>query len=128
MNAIENKISNGLENFLSLIREAEEINRMSCEEEQEQNNKQQDLLHYIELEHYDYHKCARLTKNLREVRRKRRIAKDNQDLVASLVEWAETNKNIIKTLERVLGESRKKERHIENRFYIPRAKEIADGS
>lgn len=123
MKAIGFEISEGLEDFLAFLRDAEEMNRIAQVEEQENNNKQQDLLHEIELSEHGYHDFAKLAKKMQEVRKSRRVAKDNQEVVSPLIEWVEMNRGVIKNLERVLGDVRKKERRLENRVYIPRAKE-----
>lgn len=115
-------VSERLENFLDFIKEAEQICSISADSEAETNDLTQDLLHSIELEEHGYHELAKLAKELREIRRERRIAKDNQNVVLPLVEWAQNNRAVIKSLERVLGETRKKERHLENRVYFPRTK------
>lgn len=68
--------SQGLDSLLSYLREAEQRYHMAETAEQEANDETQDILHIIELQDHDYHEFARLSKELKTVRQKRRDAKD----------------------------------------------------
>lgn len=63
---------------------------------------------------------AKLSKQLKAVRQQRRTAKDLEDQTRPVCEWADTNRQIIKGLERLLGDIRKAEKNTENRIYTPR--------
>ena len=54
--------SQGLDSFLSYLREAEQRYHMAETVEQEANDETQDILHIIELQDHDYHEFARLSK------------------------------------------------------------------
>lgn len=106
--------------FLSFLRDCEQRYRMAEADEQEANSITQDILHSLELEEHDYRDFARLSKELREVRRNRRSAKDLMSTIAPILNWIDSNKPVIKSLERLLGDVRKAERSTENRIYTPR--------
>lgn len=80
----------------------------------------QDILHKLELEEITYHEYAKLSKALKEVRIKRRQAKDIAEQLEPLVGWEAQNNKTIKELERVLGEMRKAEKSKQNRHYNPK--------
>lgn len=118
--------SQGIENFLAFLRETEQRYHMAESDEQEANDETQDILHSLELQDHDYHEFARLSKELRGVRQKRRSAKDAMNETYPILDWADKNRAVIKSLERLLGDVRKAEKSTENRIYTPRARR--DGS
>ena len=114
--------SAGIEAFLSYLRETEQKYRMAEADEQEANDETQDILHSIELQEHGYHDFARLSKELKFVRQKRRAAKDTMSETLPVLEWAEANRAVVKGLERLLGDVRKAEKNTENRIYTPRVR------
>lgn len=70
----------------------------------------------------DYHDFARLSKELRGVRQKRRAAKDTMSETAPVLDWIDANRSTIKSLERLLGDVRKSEKNTENRIYTPKVR------
>ena len=117
-------ISKGIENFLNYIHEAEQLYKMSISEELEANAETQDILHSLELEEHNYHNTARLAVKLKEVRRMRREAKNLVATTTPVVEWIKNNRNVINSLEQLLGKVRKEERTIRDRFYTPRTEAV----
>lgn len=113
--------SNQISQFLSFIKDCEQRYRMAVDDEEEMNRVTQDILHDIELEEHSYHEFAKLSKQLKEVRENRRKAKDTMKVMLPIVNWAETNANMIKSIERLLGEVRKAEKSLENRVYVKRS-------
>ena len=103
--------SEGIERFLGYLRDTEQAYRLAQAEEGAANDATQDILHAIELEESGCRRPARLLKKLKQVREKRRAAKDTPE---------------IKGLERLLGEVRKAERRTENRSYTPRTNILED--
>lgn len=106
-----------LESFLRWLRESEEQLRMAQQDEQDCNAQTQDILHRLELSEDGYHETARLGKLLRRVRRKRRKAKNEIDVLSPAVAWAQENQPSVKSLERLLGALRKAEQRQAIRFY-----------
>lgn len=114
--------SEQIDKFLTFLRDCEQKNHMAEEDELEANNMTQDILHSLELELHAYHDFARLSKELKGIRKKRRAAMDLQSVTAPILKWMDENKTVIKSLERLLGDVRKAERNTENRIYTPRTK------
>jgi hypothetical protein len=115
-----NAHSAGLSDFLTFLRESDERYRMAQEDEQQANDETQDILHSLELDKHTYNEQAKLARKLVDVRQRRRVAKETQEATAPIVAWSEANKQVIKALERVLGEVRKAEKRQEHRMYAPR--------
>lgn len=112
--------SKSIEEFLAFLRNADERYRMAVENEKDANDATQDILHAVELNTYNSRRTGHLVKTLKTVRKNRRIAKETKETLLAVVEWAENHKDAVKSLERLLGEVRKTERHIQNRIYSPR--------
>lgn len=120
-------ISEGLDKFLCYVRETEQYYRIAVANEQEANDATQDILHSVELEDHDYHEMAKIGKKLREVRQQRRAAKDLMDQTHPVCEWADNNRQVIKSLEQLLGAVRKAEKNATGRIYTPRTKAVQEG-
>lgn len=120
------ELSNGLDDFLKYLRECQQLNRVSIAEEQEINGNIQDILHILEFEDKDYHSMAKLAKQLKELRKQRRIAKDNINVTNPIIEWLDSKENqmVIKSLERLLGDLRKIEKNTKNRIYTYKGKDF----
>lgn len=114
--------SQGLDSLLSYLREAEQRYHMAETAEQEANDETQDILHIIELQDHDYHEFARLSKELKTVRQKRRDAKDAMIETCPVLDWIDKNRPVIKSLERLLGDVRKAEKSKVNRIYTPKVR------
>lgn len=117
---MKNPISENVSEFLDFLRESEQLVRISEANEQEANDATQDILHKLEIGTVTYHEAAKLAKKLAEVRQERRVAKDLYNAVSPVAQWAEENKNVIKSLERLLGDVRKAEKFLQNRTYTPK--------
>lgn len=90
-------------NFLNFLREAERACKDAQHDEKEAENQLQDIEHRLEFHDDTYYDTARLAKLIRQVRRKRRVAKEVYELYSPAVDWAAKNKATIKELERLLG-------------------------
>lgn len=109
-----------LESFLRWLRESEAQLRMAQQDEQDCNAQTQDILHRLELSEDGYHETARLGKLLRRVRQRRRTAKDAVEIASLPAGWAQKNKDVTGSLERLLGAMRKAEERQKIREYTPR--------
>ena len=105
--------------FLDFLREAMRCCRQAAEEERQANAQTQDILHQLELGDNDSCAAARMAGLLRQVRRKRREAKDAYALANLVDHWAAENKAAVKSLERLLGELRHMEEQQNDRAYFP---------
>lgn len=113
-------MSEEIEQFLKFLRESEQYLHIGQANEQEANDATQDILHALELEDMDYHRRAHLAIKLGEVRAARRAAKDLVAAATPIVNWLESNRAVVKSLEKLLGELRKVEKNAGNRIYTPR--------
>ena len=109
--------SSEISRFLDFLRSCEETNRTAAITEIDMDNKTQDILHHMELaenSQYDYI-CQGFT--LKDIRQKRRRAKDQKDITQPICAWYHENKKTIQELEKLLGTVRKAEKRTENRYY-----------
>lgn len=114
------KYSEALEGFLDSIREAQAQYNIAVTAEHEADDKTQDILHSLELEKNSYHDGARLSRALTKVRQDRREAKDTCQRLKPLVDWAGQNPKTVRALEQLLGNLRRAEKSLDNRFYRPK--------
>lgn len=112
--------SDELKSFLDGVREAKTTLNIAIADEAETNQQTQDILHAIEMEEYNPRRTSALVKTLGSVRKRRRAAKEAIERLTPVVEWSKDNQNVIKSLERLLGDLRKTERHQEGRIYTHR--------
>lgn len=114
--------------FLNFLRNAQSLYNIARDELHQADNETQDILHQLELHENSYHKIAALGKKLRAVRRRRRAAKDTMEVYQPIIVWANKpdNREMIREMERLLGEVRKVEKSKENRMYIPKTKILED--
>ena len=106
--------------YIDFLKSAESQLDQATTGQQEAEAETQDILHSLELEKHSYHEMAALSRKLAEVRQNRRQHKDNAAQLAPVVEWARGNIEVVRGLQRLLGDVRKAERSTQNRFYTPR--------
>ena len=121
-----NLVSDQIADFLNFARDAGSKFSMARQDEEQANLETQDILHSFEIHDHPYDQKAALAEKLVDVRRRRRVAKDTMDVYAPIAEWAEENKAVIKSLERLLGDVRKAENIQKNRCYINRTSILED--
>lgn len=112
--------SSQIDNFLTFLRDCEQRYHMAEADEQEANAVTNDIHHSLELENHTDEEILSMGIELAMTRRKRRAAKDILSETAPVLIWAEENRLVIKSLEKLLGEVRKAERVAANRIYTPR--------
>ena len=110
-----------LSEFLKYIRQIKDQKSFLFNRLNELNNASSDLLHYAELhEDLGVVQSYDVYKKLREIRRDRRICKNEIELLTPVWQWVEESDGAIHKLERVLGEVRKNKTDISQRSYIMR--------
>lgn len=114
------QISKEIDDFLTFLREIEQRHSISLSLEQDMNDETQDILHIIEFEEIGQAEKDILYNKLREIRQKRRTAKEYVLTTTAVVSWTEENRGFIKGLEKLLGEVRKAERYNQNKIFTPR--------
>ncbi len=107
--------------FLRFIKEAQQEYKEGVSGERETESQLQDIAHRLEIYTDSYHETAQLGKLFRQVRRTRREAKEAQELNEPLVNWAESSKAALKSLERLMGTLRHIREVQEKRAYFPRS-------
>ena len=117
--------SQSLSDFLEFLRQSQQDYNIAVDIELTKSKETQDILHKIELDDVKYHDYAKLGKSLKSIRNERREAKNIQLQLAPLVGWIKENQNVVRGLERLLGEVRKVETNVKNAHYYPRT-EIVD--
>lgn len=92
----------------------EEVNRM--------DKLTQDYLHKLELGDLDYRERAKVATAMARCRRQRRGCKDTVEILEPLIQFLDSDrgKNLMNLMREVLGKTRKVEKSMENRIYIPR--------
>ncbi len=84
-------------------------------------DKTQDIIHELELVKHTYAERGRLTDELIEIRKRRRIAKNATELLLPLTTWFLNQQKSCNALRNVLGDMRKIETKHANRLYYKRA-------
>lgn len=86
------------------------------------NGLQQDYLHKLELDGLKYGDRAKVATKLMKCRQDRRESKDMVRVLEPLVKFLESDKgrNMMNLMKEVLGKTRRVEKDMENRVYIPR--------
>lgn len=103
--------------FLSFLRKVQTEYNIAAEREKDADEETQDILHRLELEEDSLQDMEKMTEALKEVRRRRREAKDSKMMSEPVMDWLLKNKEMVNSLEQVLGEVRKIEKRIRNRTY-----------
>lgn len=117
---MDNYYSGYLEDFLAFLTAVEEQNRMSGQDLDETNLNLQDLQHFIEFGQAGGKEMLKVYKLYKQIRHKRRIAKENLEQCAPVMEWIDKNRRTIQDLRALLGKIRKIEQSQSNRIYIVR--------
>lgn len=112
--------SEPIEGFLDFLREAQEQYNIAVLSEKDADEETQDILHNLELCKNEYHDYAGLAIALVKVRQGRRNAKDTRQQLQPIIDWEKQNIKTVKGLEQLLGQMRKTEKNLENRFYKPK--------
>lgn len=92
----------------------DEVNRL--------NGLQQDFLHKLELDGLNYAERAKVATKLMKCRQDRRDSKDMVQVLDPLVKYLESDKgkNMLNLMKEVLGKTRRVEKEMEHRIYVPR--------
>lgn len=120
------KTAKELEDTINFFTQTTEDYQNNTENESLHDYETQDILHKLELEDVSYHDTTKLGKALMKVRENRRKAKDSVELNAPLAEWIQSHSDVLKSLQKVLGETRKIEDKQRRRMYVPRTKIVEE--
>lgn len=116
------KFSGSIESFLAVMEQAQRDFTWNEEQVVYYDGLQQDYLHQLELDGLDYKGRARLATQLMKCRQHRRESKDTVRALSPLVEFLDSDKGrqLTNLMKEVLGRTRKVEKQMENRVYVPR--------
>lgn len=116
------KFSGSIESFLAVMEQAQRDFTWNEEQVTYYDGLQQDYLHQLELDGLDYKGRARLATQLMKCRQHRRESKDTVRALSPLVEFLDSDKGrqLTNLMKEVLGRTRKVEKQMENRVYVPR--------
>ena len=118
----EMEISTEISAFLKFLERVEKDYAWALQEESKAESQTQDHLHQLELLEFSHHEQAKIAKQLKECRIRRRSMKDTILVYTPIVEFLESEKGkmLIGQLQQVLGKVRKEERRLEERTYTPK--------
>lgn len=116
------QFSGSIESFLAVMEQAQRDFTWNEEQVVYYDGLQQDYLHQLELDGLDYKGRARLATQLMKCRQHRRESKDTVRALYPLVEFLDSDKGrqLTNLMKEVLGRTRKVEKQMENRVYVPR--------
>lgn len=116
------RFSVAISTFIELMDSAKSDYYWNSDEVARLNRLQQDYLHKLELEGLDYRERAKVATKLMKCRQDRRDSKDMVATLQPLVDFLESDKgkNMINLMKEVLGRTRRVEKGMECRRYIPR--------
>ena len=99
--------------------------RWNCDEVNRLDKLTQDYLHKLELDGLNYKERARVATSLARCRQERRESKDMATILEPLVQFLDSEKGrqIMSLMKEVLGKTRRVEKGMECRRYIPRVLE-----
>ena len=117
--------SEHIDDFLTFMRYVPSTYHAEEEILKHENELTQDYLHKLELGGLKCKERSKLATKLMQNRQRRREAKDTLSTLRPIYEWLQnaTNEKAIRSLEKILGEVRKEEKHQKNRYYVPRIEE-----
>lgn len=119
------KGSEHIKAFMDWLTEAKRDYNIAVEDERDANAEQQDILHSIELEDHDQQETVRLTEVLKATRQRRREAKKQIERLRPVWEFVKYKPDIIRAMQKFLGDVRYAERLVENRSYTYRTDIVA---
>ena len=109
-----------VKNFADLIDYVETKYSFICDEISNADKEEQDLLHEIEFMPFSSHESYILAKKLREVRQRRRKFKEEKEVLSSLHDWLDKNKQIKMSIFKTWRTMKETKERQGNRVYTPR--------
>lgn len=116
------KFSYAIGELIDLLENAKKDYYWNVDEVNRLNGLQQDYLHMLELDGLNYGERAKVATKLMKCRQDRRDSKDMVRVLEPLIKFMESDKgrNMINLMKEVLGKTRRVEKEMENRIYVPR--------
>jgi 5-bromo-4-chloroindolyl phosphate hydrolysis protein len=109
-------------NFLETLNTIEQDWGAWYEEVHKCDQETQDLLHEIELTKFEIQRGYKLSKQLQEVRQRRRDLKNTMEVMRTLKDFLDSNKQMKINLYKILASMEKMKEHQAQRIYTPRVR------
>lgn len=116
------KFSNAIADLIEMMENAKKDYYWNEDEVTRLNGLQQDYLHMLELDGLNYGERAKVATKLMKCRQDRRDSKDMVRVLDPLIKFLESDKgrNMMNLMKEVLGKTRRVEKDMECRVYVPR--------
>ena len=116
------KFSYAIGELIELLENAKKDYYWNADEVNRLNGLQQDYLHMLELDGLNYSERAKVATKLMKCRQDRRDSKDMVRVLEPLIKFMESDKgrNMMNLMKEVLGKTRRVEKEMEHRIYVPR--------
>lgn len=116
------KFSYAIGELIELLESAKKDYYWNADEVNRLNGLQQDYLHMLELDGLNYGERAKVATKLMKCRQDRRDSKDMVRVLEPLIKFLESDKgrNMVNLMKEVLGKTRRVEKDMECRVYVPR--------
>lgn len=116
------KFSYAIGELIDLLENAKKDYYWNSDEVTRLNGLQQDYLHMLELDGLNYGERAKVATKLMKCRQDRRDSKDMVRVLDPLIKFLESDKgrNMLNLMKEVLGKTRRVEKDMETRVYVPR--------
>ena len=116
------RFSHAIGELIDLLENAKKDYYWNSDEVTRLNGLQQDYLHMLELDGLNYGERAKIATKLMKCRQDRRNSKDMVRVLEPLIKFLESDKgrNMTNLMKEVLGKTRRVEKDMETRVYVPR--------
>lgn len=116
------QFSETLSGFCRMLEDAQKDYMWNCDEMKRMDDLTQDYLHKLELDGLDYKERAKVATQLTKCRQARRECKDTIEVLEPLMQflYSDRGKSLYNQFRETLGKTRKVEKSMETRTYIPR--------
>jgi len=116
------KFSESISSFCNMMEDAQKDYAWNYEQVNRMDRLTQDYLHKLELDGLDYRERAKVATQIAKCRQRRREYKDTVEVLEPLVQFldSERGKNLLNLVREALGKTRRVEKGMETRTYIPR--------
>lgn len=111
-----------LKEAVEILNSVPELWKQTCEDMKHVDLEISDILHELELEEFDKKKGYKLACEIKEIRQKRRVVKEDQSAFAFLKDFCEKNGTFSKRLEDVVSLMEREINARSKRIYTPKVR------
>ena len=106
-----------------ILQEARRQNTLAINDLKYCEDRQNDLLHEIEFGSANHHHLGKVAKELRDIRTRRRNAKNMIKIVKPILDWSEKSDNIRNGLYKAIGDTKRIDKEIKSSMYTFKTEE-----